>query len=87
MGLNYLVTGAEAVLAKRWLVKFYDSMVGPGKFKHGWDGDFVIMWHVHDEMGVAVRDGIDPEIIGKLIVQCALRSGEDLGLKIRTDAE
>ena len=87
LGLNYLVTGAEAVLSKLWLVKFYGIMQTLG-YTHGWDGDFVIMWHVHDEMGVAVRDELAiPEDIGKLLVRCAREAGEDLNLKIRVDAE
>ena len=87
LGLNYLVTGAEAVLSKRWLVKFYDVMDFLG-YRHGWDGDFVIMWHVHDEMGIAVRDGtIPPEDVGRIVVECAKDAGEDLKLNIRIDAE
>ena len=85
LGLNYLVSSAEAILSKRWLVKFFDKMQAIG-YTHGWNGQFVLCAHVHDEMLVAVKPGMEQEV-GELLVDCARECGEGLGLKIAVGAE
>lgn len=84
LGLNYLVTSAEAILCKRWMVDWWDHMYTLG-YKHGWDGDFVLVGWVHDELQVAVRDGLE-ETVGNMLVEAARHSGDEYGFKTKLDS-
>jgi hypothetical protein len=53
--LNTLLQGAGATIAKQWCVNFHEYCLEDG-LVHGWDGDFVILAWIHDELQVAVRD-------------------------------
>jgi DNA polymerase I-like protein with 3'-5' exonuclease and polymerase domains len=44
------------------------------------------MGFIHDECQLAVRDGLEEEF-GKMVVECARRSGEFFSLRCPVDAE
>ncbi|MDD5395280.1 MAG: DNA polymerase [Thiothrix sp.] len=79
LGLNYLVTSTEAILCKTWLVDFYDTACL--RFKPGWDGDFVIVGHIHDEVDVAVREGLE-DVIGGMLTKTAMNAGLSYKFKV-----
>lgn len=57
--LNTKLQGAAATTAKLWCVCFEQFCEDDG-LVHGWNGDYVILAWVHDELQIAVRD--DPRI-------------------------
>lgn len=85
--LNAVIQNYEAVLCKTWICDAYDRLIEAG-FKWGWDGDFVIVGWVHDEVNTAVRDvGNNVEIIADIIEQAARDSGKPYKFKVRLDAK
>src|ERR1043165_1003143 len=78
--LNYLLSSAEAILCKTWICDAYDELERRG-YRWGWDGDFVFMLWVHDEIQVAARKGIEEEV-GQVLVQCAKAAGVKLGFRV-----
>jgi len=83
--LNSLLQSAGAVLCKRWLVDTYETLVAKG-FKWGWDGDFVIVAWVHDELQIAVREGLE-DTIGPIVVECAQNTGPKYDFRCRLDSK
>jgi DNA polymerase I len=81
--LNALLQSAGAILCKRWIVSAHKaaSLVSAP----GWDGDFVFVGWIHDELQVAVRKGKE-EIIGNTIVNAAQNAGEPYGFRIALDS-
>lgn len=53
--LNTSLQSAGALVAKMWTCIIEDKLLDLG-WKHGWDGDFVILGFFHDELQIAVRD-------------------------------
>lgn len=85
--LNTLLQGAGATIAKQWCVNFEEYCEEDG-LVHGWDGDFVILAWIHDELQVAVRD--DPrvmEICRKNIIDAAYDAGAQLGFRLPVDVD
>jgi DNA polymerase-1 len=80
LALNYLVTSCEAILCKTWMVNWFDEMQAMG-YTHGWDGDFVLVGWVHDELQVAVRYGLEAKV-GELLVHHAKHAGDVYGFKV-----
>jgi DNA polymerase-1 len=58
--LNLLLQGAGALVCKKWIVTTEQLLLEQG-LKHGWDGDFAFLIWAHDELQIAVRDGVDRE--------------------------
>lgn len=77
--LNFLVQSCGAILCKRWVVDAITELLT--KFKHGWDGDFVLCLWVHDEIQVACRAGLEEEI-GAIIVKHAKAAGGTYGFRV-----
>jgi DNA polymerase I len=82
--LNTLLQGAGAILCKQWLADFYDAMWESG-YDFGYDGDYVIVGWIHDELQVACREEIS-EDVGKLLVECARAAGEPFNFRIPLDS-
>lgn len=82
--LNTLLQSAGAVLCKTWLRDFYVEMQREGSV-HGWNGDYVIVGWIHDEIQVAVRDDI-VGYVSDLLVNCAKNSGHHYAFKIPLDS-
>jgi DNA polymerase I-like protein with 3'-5' exonuclease and polymerase domains len=83
--LNTLLQGAGAVIAKRWLLECFLAAEAAG-LKYGWDGDFVLLGFIHDELQWAVRDGLE-EAFGVMTTECAVRTGEHFDFKCPVGAE
>ena len=83
--LNTLLQSAGAILCKQWLADSYDALVTKG-LKHGWSGDFVILGYIHDEIQLAVREGLEEEA-GRIVTECATRAGEPYNFRVRLDSE
>jgi DNA polymerase-1 len=82
--LNRIVTAAEAVICKRWLVQVYDEL--HERFRYGWDGDVVLMLWIHDELVCSCKPEI-AEQVGEIMVRHAKEAGEHYGFKVPLDAE
>ena len=83
--LNSLLQSCGAILCKRWLCDFYDACIAEG-LKYGWDGDFVILGWIHDEIQVATRNGLG-DTIGRLLTSAAQRAGEPYGFRVWLDSK
>lgn len=79
--LNYLIASGEAILCKRWLCDAYDEL--NAKYKMGWDGDFVVVGWVHDEIQVACRNQEIADDIAKILVRCAEHAGDSYGFRTK----
>jgi DNA polymerase I-like protein with 3'-5' exonuclease and polymerase domains len=82
--LNRIVTSAEAIICKRWLINVYKELCA--RFRYGWnDGDIVITAWVHDELVCCCRPEIAKEV-GEIMVRHAKEAGEFYDLKVSLDA-
>lgn len=52
--LNTLLQSAGALVCKKWAVLLERKLLDRG-YKHGWDGSFVFLAWVHDELQIAAR--------------------------------
>jgi DNA polymerase family A/CHC2 zinc finger/Toprim domain len=82
--LNRIVTSAEAIVCKRWLINVHDELCK--RFRYGWNGDAVIAAWIHDELVCCCRPDYAEEI-GEIMVQYAKEAGEHYGLKVPLDAD
>jgi DNA polymerase-1 len=82
--LNFIVTSAEAIICKRWLVQVYGEL--HARFRYGWDDDVVIPLWIHDELVCCCRPEIAAEV-GEIMVRHAREAGEFYGLKVPLDAD
>lgn len=82
--LNYLIQSCGAILCKQWVCDAFEHL--EKKYKHGWDGDFVFVLWVHDEIQVAVREGLEEEI-GNTLVEFARKAGEPFGFRVPLDSK
>jgi hypothetical protein len=83
--LNSLLQSAGAILCKRWICDAYDMLIAEG-LKYGWDGDFVFLGWIHDELQVACRNGLGDRI-GRVLTSAAQEAGKTYGFRIRLDSE
>lgn len=82
--LNTLLQSCGAILCKRWLCDFHDAALADG-LRYGWDGDFVILGWIHDEIQVACRNGLGDRI-GRLLTSTAQTAGHPYGFRVRLDS-
>lgn len=82
--LNTLLQGAGAILCKQWLADFYDEMDKAG-YKFGYDGDYVIVGWIHDEIQVACKAEL-VEVVGETLVRCAKAAGDPFNFRIPLDS-
>lgn len=82
--LNILLQSAGAVISKQWLINARKDLKTQG-FSHGWGADYVFSAWVHDEVQVAVREGIE-EDVGNIIRRSAQKAGEDFEFRCGIDA-
>lgn len=76
--LNFLIQSCGAILCKRWVCDVYEELCS--KYKWGWDGDFVMVLWVHDEIQIICREGLEEEI-GAIVVACAEKAGIPYGFR------
>lgn len=83
--LNLRLQSDGAVIAKKWMINSNDAMLDLG-WKHGWDGDYAFLAFVHDELQVAVREGLQ-EPAKTLLIGAAADAGEYFDFAMKVDAE
>ncbi|WP_422023412.1 DNA polymerase [Pyruvatibacter mobilis] len=72
--LNTLLQSAGALTCKKWMVLFEQKLHESG-YTHSWDGDYVMVAWVHDELQLMCREDI-AEDIGRIAVECCALAGE-----------
>ena len=82
--LNFLIQSCGAILCKRWVCDTYEELCS--KYKWGWDGDFVMVLWVHDEIQIICREGLEDEI-GEIVVKHARNAGKDYGFRGPLDSK
>ena len=82
--LNTLLQGAGAILCKQWLADFYETMEAGG-LQFGYDGEYVIVGFIHDEVQVACRAEL-AEFVGETLVNCAKAAGKPFDFRIPLDS-
>ena len=83
--LNSLLQGAGAIIAKQWIIESFAEAERRG-LKCGWDGDFVLLGFIHDELQWAVREDRAEEL-GKFVIEAAATAGEHFKFKCPIGAE
>jgi hypothetical protein len=83
--LNTLLQSAGAILCKRWICDSYDALINDG-LRWGWDGDFVFLGWIHDEVQVACRNGLGDRI-GRVLTDTAQEAGVDYSFRIALDSQ
>jgi DNA polymerase I len=85
--LNFMLQSAGAILCKRWLADAFEECCE--RFGYDWDnpwnGKFVFVLWVHDEIQVCVREGYEKEV-GDILVACARKAGLDYGFRVPLDS-
>ena len=82
--LNTLLQSAGAILCKQWACDAYDALIASG-LKWGWDGDFVFLGWIHDEVQVACRNGLGDRI-GEVLTAAARQAGTPFKFRIALDS-
>lgn len=72
--LNTLLQSAGAIICKYWIVRIEERLIEKG-YKHGWDGDFVFLGWIHDEVQIAIRDEALAPVLGE-IVNASIKDAE-----------
>lgn len=72
--LNSLLQSAGAVICKQWITDCEDALKASG-LKHGWDGDFVFLGWIHDEIQLAVREGLEDKV-SEICIATARAAGD-----------
>ena len=84
--LNLLLQSAGALICKQWIVRTEQRLLERG-YKHGWDGDFVLMAWIHDEQQIACRTKEIAEIVVLEAQQAVRDVGEHYGFRMQLDTE
>ena len=81
--LNFLLQSAGGILAKRWMVIVDKNLRAAG---YSYEDVAQMAW-VHDEIQLAVKEGIEPDIIKKIVEDAAIESGVYYDMRIPINAE
>ena len=84
--LNLLLQSAGAVVCKAWIVRTEERLLARG-LKHGWNGDFVYMAWIHDEIQVACRTQEIADIVIEEAQQAMRDAQAMLGFRCQLDTE
>lgn len=84
--LNLQLQSDGAIIAKRWNVIFHQLMAEAG-YVMGWDGDYVPLCWVHDEIQCACRTREIAERASELAKRAALMAGEYFDYRIPIEAD
>lgn len=84
--LNTLLQSAGAILCKRWIVQAERDLIAKG-LKHGWDGDFVFLAWVHDEIQIAARTPEIADVVSSTCIQATRDAGTYYDLRCPLDGE
>lgn len=83
--LNTLLQNAGAEIAKKWIVLADQTLRNMG-LKHGWDGDYALLAFVHDEVQVAVREGLE-ERVREVVLGAATEAGRFFNIRCLIEAD
>ncbi len=83
--LNTLLQSTGALICKEWITLIDDALEADG-WVHGWDGHYVFLAWVHDEVQIAVRPGIEKRI-GETCVEMAAQAGRNFKFNCPLTAE
>lgn len=83
--LNTQLQSNGALVAKVWNL-FIDDMLEEEGLVEGWDGDYVPMLWIHDEVQYAVRKE-HTDLVKECMTEAALAAGEYFGFSVPTPAE
>lgn len=72
--LNSLLQSAGAIICKQWIADVDQGLQDAG-LKPGWDGDYAVLGWIHDELQVAVRDGLQDQV-SEIILNAARHAGD-----------
>ena len=84
--LNSLLQCAGAVLCKKWMVLLDEALRARG-YVHGWNGDYVIVAWVHDELQLICKNKEMRDEVAELSAECAARAGEHFNFKCPLTAD
>ena len=94
--LNLKLQSDAALIAKKWMLLAVQELEEELNLKMGWDGDFVQVLWVHDELQFAVRQKqieVDGEmvwlrdVVAGVLVAAAAAAGQHFGVQCPVDAE
>lgn len=86
--LNLKLQSDAALIAKKWLMLTFEELIYERGWQPGWQGDFVPLLWVHDELQIAVRDEDDmPAELAALLVGMAAEAGRYFDFACPVDAE
>lgn len=80
--LNLLLQSAGALICKRWITRIEERLLAQG-MKHDWEGDFVFMAWVHDEIQIACKD----KVIADTVVIEAQNAIRDVQLEFKFNVQ
>lgn len=84
--LNTLLQSAGALISKQWLIEI-DKAASAKGLKYGWDGDWVMLGWIHDEVQLGFTAKGDYEEFGQMVVEAARTAGKVFEFKCPIDAE
>lgn len=82
--LNTDLQGMGATIANWWLIFIEDALDEAG-LKYGWDGDYVFVAWVHDEVQLACREGLQQQIMD-ICMKAAIDCGKYLNFLLPVEA-
>jgi DNA polymerase I-like protein with 3'-5' exonuclease and polymerase domains len=82
--LNTLLQSAGALLCKQWVCDSYDALAQ--WYVPGWDGDFVFLGWIHDELQIACRGGLE-EAVGDFVTTCAKEAGVPFKFRVPLNSD
>lgn len=71
--LNSLLQSTGSILCKEWICLIEEELLRQG-YRHGWEGDFAFLGWIHDEVQIAVREGLE-ETVSKICIEMATKAG------------
>lgn len=81
--LNTLLQSAGALIAKKATIIAYHDLCRSG---YVWGRDFALVAHVHDEMQLEVRAGLEDEV-GRIVVEAMRKAGRYFNFRCPIDGE
>lgn len=82
---NLRLQSDGAMIAKRWMLNSIDAFMDAG-WKHSWNNEFAFLAFVHDELQVAVREGLE-EDAKSMLIKAAADAGKFYDFAMAVDAE
>jgi DNA polymerase III epsilon subunit-like protein len=85
--LNTLLQSAGAIICSAWMCRVELILQRDHGLRFGWDGDFVILGWIHDELQFAARNQEIAEFIGNIAKEAAQEIGDLFDFQCPLDGE